>query len=67
MTSSEKCKAAELKSLAAFIEDEHSGNNSAFARRLGVKRNQIHQWLNAKKPVFVVGGKLVQVMKDLST
>jgi|APSaa5957512493_1039668.scaffolds.fasta_scaffold154093_2 hypothetical protein len=54
-----------MKSLSDHISSKHDGNNSQFARAIDVKRNQIHQWLNAKKPVFVVDGKLVQVIRDL--
>jgi DNA-binding transcriptional regulator YiaG len=64
MKPSEKCKVAGLKSLADFIDDEHGGNNSAFAKRLGVERNQVQQWLKAQKPVYVYEKKLVTVVRD---
>ena len=64
MKPSEKCKATGLKSLDEFIEDEHGGNQSAFAKRAGVERNQVAQWLNAKKPVFVCENKLVSEIRD---
>jgi len=66
MKPSEKCKAAGLKSLAEFIKTEHEGNNSSFARFVGVERNQVQQWLKAKKPVFVVNGKLIRVIREIN-
>jgi ABC-type branched-subunit amino acid transport system substrate-binding protein len=53
------------QSLAEYISKHHSGNNSDFARSIGVERNQVQQWLNAKKPVYVIDGKLVQVIREL--
>ena len=63
MKPSEKCKAAGLKSLADHIADEYGGNNSACARAYGVERNQVQQWLRAKKPVFVLDGALVNLIR----
>ena len=54
-----------LQSLPDFISQNHGGNNSDFARSAGVERNQVQQWLNAKKPVFVIDGKLIQVVREL--
>ncbi len=54
-----------LQSLSDFIAANHGGNNSDFARLAGVERNQVQQWLNAKKPVYVVNGKLIQVIREL--
>lgn len=54
-----------MQTLAEYIEAEHNGNQSAFAASLGVARNQVQQWLKAKKPVYVVDGKLVQVIREL--
>lgn len=51
--------------LKDYIDKEHGGNNSAFARSICVKRNQVQQWLGAKKPVYVVDGNLIQVLKTL--
>jgi hypothetical protein len=61
-----KCKSARLQSLVDFIAAEHGGNNSAFARFLDVERNQVQQWLKAKKPVFVIDGKLVHLIREIN-
>jgi len=62
-----QCKKAGLKSLADHIAENHDGNQSAFARSLPkpVERNQVYQWLNAQKPVYVFDNKLVQVIREL--
>lgn len=67
MRPSEICKSAGLKSLADYIQENHNGNQSAFARAVGVERMTVNQWLKAKKPVFVVDNKLVQVIRDLDS
>ena len=54
-------------SLSDFICEKYGGNHIAFARDIGVQRNQIQQWLNAKKPVYVVDGKLVQVIREIKS
>ena len=41
-----------LQSLADYITDHYEGNQSAFARSQGVKRQQITQWLKARLIVF---------------
>ena len=56
---------SKLVPLADYISKHHSGNNSDLARAVGVERNQVQQWLNAKKPVYVSDGKLVQVIREL--
>lgn len=56
-----------LQSLADYIQAHFNGNQSAFARANGLQRAQVQQYLNAKKPVFVVDGKLVQVIRDLNS
>jgi len=53
-----------MKSLAEHIKDEYRGCNAACARAYGVERNQVQQWLRAKKPVYVVDGALVAIIKS---
>lgn len=61
-----KCsKTAGLKSLAEYIQEHYNGNQSEFGRSQGLMRAQVYQYLNAKKPVYVVCNKLVQVIRDL--
>lgn len=63
-------KKAGLQCLADYIAEHHGGNNAAFGRTIkpsGVERHQVQQWLNAKKPVYVLGGKLVQVIRELDS
>ena len=67
MKPSEVCKSAGLKSLADYITDNFDGNQSAFGRAHDLQRAQVQQYLNAKKPVYVVDNKLVQVIRDLDT
>lgn len=57
---------AGLQSLADYIQEHHNGNQSEFGRSQDLTRAQVYQYLNAKKPVYVVDGKLVQVMRDLN-
>ena len=64
MKPSEKCKAG-LKSLADHIEENYNGNNSACARAYRVERNQVQQWLEAKKPIFVINNTLVSIVREL--
>lgn len=54
-----------MKTLSDYIEEHYNGNQSEFGRSLGVERSQVQQWLKAKKPVYVVDGKLVQVIRDV--
>lgn len=56
---------AGLKRLADYIDENYGGNQSAFARANGLERSQVQQYLKAKKPVFVLDGKLVQVIREL--
>lgn len=56
-----------LQLLSDYIAEHYSGNQSAFGRAHGLQRAQVQQYLNAKKPVCVVGGKLVQVIRDLDS
>ena len=65
MKYSDICKSAGLQSLADYIKENFDGNQSAFGRAHDLQRAQVQQYLNAKKPVFVVCGKLVQVIRDL--
>lgn len=58
-------KKAGLQSLADYINENYSGNQSAFGRANNLHRAQVQQYLNAKKQVCVVDNKLVQVMRDL--
>ena len=58
---------AGLQSLADYIAENHDGNNSDFARAVGVERHQVQQWLKAAKPVFVIDGKLVAVLRDIES
>lgn len=66
MKPSEICKSAGLQSLADYIQEHHNGNQSEFGRSLGLTRAQVYQYLNAKKPVYVVEGKLVQVIREIT-
>lgn len=65
MTRSEQCKKARLQSLADYIDEHYNGNRSAFANANNVVRQQVNGWLNAAKPVYVVGGKMVAVLRSL--
>lgn len=65
MKNSDICSQAGLQSLADYIKENFDGNQSAFGRAHDLQRAQVQQYLNAKKPVFVVSGKLVQVIRDL--
>lgn len=67
MKPSEVCKSAGLQSIADFITDNFDGNQSAFGRAHSLQRAQVQQYLNAKKPVYVVDNKLVQVIRDLDS
>lgn len=55
-----------LQSLADYIAENFDGNQSAFGRAHDLQRSQVQQYLSAKKPVYVVGDKLVQVIRDLN-
>ena len=55
-----------LVPLIDYIHQYYDGNQSAFARAAGVERQQIRQYLNAKKEVFVVDGKIVTVLRELN-
>ena len=67
MKTSEVCKSAGLQSLADYITENHGGNQAAFGRAHDLQRAQVQQYLNAKKPVYVVDGKLVQVIRGLNS
>ena len=54
-----------MQTLAEYIEQHYGGNQSAFGRAHDLTRAQVHQYLNAKKPVHVIDGKLVQVIRVL--
>jgi hypothetical protein len=54
-----------MKSLQDHITENHNGNKSAFGRAHGLIRQEVNQYLNAKKPVFVIDGKLVQIIRNL--
>lgn len=55
-----------LQGLSDYIEEHYNGNQSAFGRAHGLQRAQVQQYLNAKKPVFVVDNRLVQVIRELN-
>lgn len=65
MTQSQKGKKAGLQSLADYIDEHYSGNRNAFAAFNFVTRQQVNGWLNAAKPIYVVDGKMVAVVRDL--
>lgn len=58
---------AGIKGLADYIADNFDGNQSAFGRAHNLQRAQVQQYLKAKKPVYVVDNKLVQVIRDLDS
>jgi hypothetical protein len=60
------CNKSGLQSLADYIQEHYNGNQSEFGRAVRVERSQVQQWLKAKKPVYVVDDKLVQVIRDVS-
>jgi hypothetical protein len=54
----------QLYPLADYIRVQYNGNQSAFGRVYGVPREQVRQWLRAKKPVLVTsGGAIVSVLR----
>lgn len=55
-----------MKTLTDYIQEHYNGNQSEFGRKLGVERTQVRQWLKAKKPVYVVDDKLVQVIRNVN-
>ena len=64
MTRSEKCKSAGLKSLADYIDENHEGNKSAFARKENVSRQLVNQWIN--QGYIVADNKLCSVRRNLA-
>ena len=59
----DETKSEELQSLADYIKQNHSGNQSAFGRSQGVQRAQVNQWL--KSGYVVCDGKLLAVRREL--
>ena len=58
-------KNSDFQKLADHINSYYGGNNSEFGRAYGVERNQVQQWLKAKKPVLVLpDGCLIQVIRE---
>ena len=54
----------ELQPLAKHIEQHYEGNKSAFAHAFGISRQHLNGYFKAKKPVYVLGGKLVQIIGE---
>ena len=46
----------EPRSLNEYIQTHHNGNNSAYARTLGVSQHQVQRWL--KRDCMVIDGKV---------
>ena len=59
-----KERTIEMQPLADHIAEHYEGNQSAFARAYGIERQSVRQYLTAKKPVYMVGGKIVQIIRD---
>ena len=58
-------KKAGLQSLADYIEEKYGGNQNAFSIANGCPRQQVTRWLKAEKPIFVVDGKMVALLREL--
>lgn len=54
-----------LKPLAKHIEQSYGNNQSAWGRANDLDRSQVGQFLKAKKPVCVVDGHLVAVLRKV--
>ena len=66
MSQSKPIRSAGLKSLADHIADNYESNQSAFARSIGVPRDQVRVWLRAQKPIYVDGeGRLWALVRDV--
>lgn len=55
-----------MQSLQDHIQENYNGNQSAFGRDHGLLKQEVRQYLKAKKPVFVIEGLLVQVIRNLN-